>query len=240
MASVRMPGCRSTARFKHDVVEADDDDPVGGAGGFEQLRGAVDGEIRPLGLLDLEHDAHRLSRRPVERLGERRNAGSGEAGIKARASIEAADALEAEVRGEPRAVGRPVEGQVMQDDRFAVRGQHDVDLDGRRTRGLGRPKRRQRVLRIPQAVAAVAADMNPPGLGGKETERHGRAGSSLGCGGQVVVLGQARPRTVPRTTRSTGKWTEIGGRLGSASRRSRMATTSRAMRAGSCRRVVSA
>ena len=235
-----MPGCRSHRALQHDVVEADDDDPVGRARGFEQLRHAVDGEVRPLGLLDLEHDAHRLSRRPVERLRKRRNAGSGEAGMKADARIEAADALEAKVRCEARAVGRPVEGQVMQDDRFAVGGQHDVDLDGRRARGLGRLKGRQRVLRIVQAVAAVAADMNPPGLGGKETERHGRAGSSLGCGDQVVCSDRRGPLTVPRTTRSTGKWTEIGGRPGSASRRSRMATTSRAMRAGSCRSVVSA
>ena len=85
--------------------------------------------------------------------------------------------VEVEIGREAVAVGRPVKGEVVQHDRLAVGGQHDVDLDRRRAPGLGRLQGGKRVLRIAQAVAAVAADMDPPGLAGKEAEGHGRSGS---------------------------------------------------------------
>jgi len=42
--------------LQHDVVEADDKNSVGRARRFEQTRYSVDGEVGPLGLLDLEKD----------------------------------------------------------------------------------------------------------------------------------------------------------------------------------------
>ena len=72
-----------------------------------------------------------------------------------------------------------VDRQVVQDDRLVVGRQHDVDLDRGRSCGLRRFEGRQGILGVVQAVAAVAADMDTPGLAGEETERHVRWGSSL-------------------------------------------------------------
>ena len=99
-------------------------------------------------------------------------------GSKPDAGIELADRGEAQVGGKAVAVGGAVDGQIVQNDRLAVRGQHDVDLDAWSRPGLCRLEGRQRVLRVVQAVAAVAADVDAPGLAGKEAERHVRLHSS--------------------------------------------------------------
>jgi hypothetical protein len=44
--------------LQDDVVEADDENPIGNAGGREQFGDAIDSKVGPLGLLDLEHQAH--------------------------------------------------------------------------------------------------------------------------------------------------------------------------------------
>jgi hypothetical protein len=64
----------------------------------------------------------------------------------------------------------------MKHDRLAFGAQYNVDLDRRRTPGFGRLECRQRVLRAGEAVAAVAAHMDPPGLARQQAEGHRRAG----------------------------------------------------------------
>jgi inositol-phosphate transport system substrate-binding protein len=84
-------------------------------------------------------------------------------------------------------VGGAVERAVVKHDWLSVGGQHDVDLYGRRAPSPGRLKRRQRVLRVAQAVSPVAAYVDPPGLAGKEAEGHGGSVFRLcGFGGQSV------------------------------------------------------
>ena len=106
--------------------------------GLHQRRHPIDCEVRLLGLLDLQHDPHVVRLRPVERLRDRRYLRAGESGMEPAAGIQLADLLEAEVGREAVAVRRPVDGQVVQDDRLAVRGQHDIDLDRSRAGSLCR------------------------------------------------------------------------------------------------------
>jgi hypothetical protein len=62
-------------------------------------------------------------------------------------------------------------------DRLAIDGQHNVDLDRRRTQSFGGRERRQGILRVAEAVAPVAAHMDAPGFARQKAERHGPAGS---------------------------------------------------------------
>jgi hypothetical protein len=80
------------------------------------------------------------------------------------------------------AVGGAVERAVMKYDRLAFRGQYDVDLDRRRTPGLGCLECRQRVLWVVKAVTPVAARMDAPVLARHETEGYKHAGSSFRAG----------------------------------------------------------
>ena len=123
------------------MVEAQHDDAVGRAGRIEEGCRPIHGQVRPLDLLDLEHDPHVLALRPFEHFRKRWNPCPGEARIEAGSGIEAADVLEAEIGGEAAAVGGAVDGQVVQHDRLAVGRQHDVDLDRRRARRPWRPRR---------------------------------------------------------------------------------------------------
>src|SRR5216684_1428525 len=79
------------------------------------------------------------------------------------------------------AVGRSVDREVMQNDRLAVRGQHDVDLDHRCAPGFRRLESRERVLWVVEAVAPVTADLDAPGLAGNKAEGHMRSGSCQMC-----------------------------------------------------------
>ena len=115
--------------LQDDMVEADDDDPIAAAGRLEQGRHAIDGDVRALRFLDLEHDPHIGPLRPVEGLGEGGDPRAGEARMKSAACVELADLGKAEVGGEAVSVGGAVDRQVVQDDRLAIGGQHDVDLD---------------------------------------------------------------------------------------------------------------
>jgi len=56
---------------------------------------------------------------------------SGQSADEPRIRIETADLLETEIGCEAMAIGRSVVREVMQNDRLAVRGQHDIDLDHR-------------------------------------------------------------------------------------------------------------
>ena len=155
--------------LQHDVVKADDHGPAGRSRGFEQLRYMIDGDVRPLGLLDLDKDSHLFARRPIDGLFEGRDPGSGKPHIKAGSRVEAANLFESEIGGKAMAVGGAVERAVVKHDRLAFGAQHDVYLDRRRTPGLRRRERRQCVLRVVEAIAAMAADMDAAGLPRQET-----------------------------------------------------------------------
>ena len=89
-----------------------------------------------------------LALRPFERL--RAAMGTlvpAKRGSKRATRIERADLLEGEIGGEAVPIGGAVDGQIVQDDRLSVLGQHDVDLHGRGAGRLGGLERRQRVLR---------------------------------------------------------------------------------------------
>jgi hypothetical protein len=90
--------------LQDDVVEADDEDSVEGTRRFEQCSHSVDGEVRPLGLLDLDKDPHLLALRPVHGLREGRNACSRKSSVEAGPGIKAADLFQTEVRGEAVAI----------------------------------------------------------------------------------------------------------------------------------------
>ena len=115
--------------------------------------------------------------------------------------IQPADLLQGEVGREAVAVRRPVDGQVVQDDRLAVRRQHDIDLDSGRASGLRRFEPWQRVLRVVEAVAAMTADMDTTHLAGQEAESHVQSVLPR----YVDALLYRRALTVSRTTSSTGK-----------------------------------
>ena len=150
--------------------------------------------------------------------------------------------LETEIGREAAAVGGAVDGEVVQHDRLAVGRQHDVDLDRRRAPILGRLQGRQRVLRVAKAIAPVAADMDVPGLAGKETEGHASLGSFLvGCGDRwrKRLYRVAETRCLANDEVEAEKRTENRRQIGLGVRRSRIETTSLAMRSGSCLSVVS-
>ena len=159
--------CRT---LQHDVVEADDDRPVGGAGRLDHFGHPVDAEVRPLGLLDLDKDPHLLAPRPIESFGNSRNPRSGKPRIKAGSGVEAANLRETEIGGKAVAVGGAVEYAIVKHDRLAFGGQHDIDLDRRRAPGLGSRECRQCVLRAVKAVAAMAAHMDPAGFACQKTK----------------------------------------------------------------------
>ena len=179
MAWVRIPGWRPTGSLQYDMIEADDDNAIECARCRKHARDTIDGKVRLLCLLDFEHQAHFIALRPVEHFGESRDPRSGKARMKAGSGIEALNALETEIGCEPVAVRRSVDCEVVQNDRLAVGRQHDVDLDGRRAPGFRRFESRERVLRVVEAVAAVAADLDPSGLAGKKAERHVRPVPSI-------------------------------------------------------------
>src|SRR5215831_12379556 len=131
-----------------------------------------DGEVRPLGLLYLEEQTHLRALGPIEDLRDGWNRRTGKSRIKGAASIQPADLLEAQVSRESVAVGGAVECAVVKYDGHCIRGQHDVGLYGRRTARLGRLEGRHRVLRVAEAVAAMPAQMDAPGLAGKKAEGH--------------------------------------------------------------------
>jgi hypothetical protein len=128
--------------------------------------------------LDFEHDPHVVRFGPVERLRYGRYLRPDEIAMEPSPRVQPADLFERRVRCKAVSVGRPVDGQVVQDDRLAVRGQHDVDLDRGRPRSLGCLECRQGILRVVGAVAAVAADMDTPRLAGQEAEGHIRLNPS--------------------------------------------------------------
>jgi hypothetical protein len=156
------------------VVEADDEDSVEGTRRFEQCSHSVDGEVRPLGLLDLDKDPHLLALRPIHGLREGRNACSCKSSVEAGPGIKAADLFQTEVGGEAVAICGAVERPVVKHDRFAIGSQHDVNLDCCRTRSLGGGHGRHRVFRADEAVASVSAHMDSPGIAGEKTKGHRR------------------------------------------------------------------
>lgn len=114
--------------------------------------------------------------------------------------IQFADLLEAEVCRKAVSICRPVDGQVVQNDRLTFCGQHDVNLDRGRPCSLCCFECWQCVLRIMKAVAAVATDMNTSRVAGKEAEGHSICSSIV-----RARLLYKRALTVSRTTSSTGK-----------------------------------
>src|SRR5215212_10161329 len=139
------------------MVEADDDDPVARAGRIEQSHYPIDRKVRSFCVLDLQHQAHLLALCPVECLCKRWNAGSDKPRMIMGAGIEGADLRKAKVCRKAVAVGRSVDSAVVKNDRLAIRSQHDIDLDCRRTPSLRCLKGWQRVLRVVKAVTPVTA-----------------------------------------------------------------------------------
>src|SRR5207253_3132526 len=109
-----------------------------------------------------------LAVRPVKHFDKCRDPCPGKALMKPGSRIESADLLETEIGCEAMAIGRSLDREVMQNDRLAVRGQHDVDLDHRGAPGFRRLESRKRVLWVVEAVAPVTADLDAPGLAGKK------------------------------------------------------------------------
>jgi hypothetical protein len=106
--------------LQYDMVEADQYGLVDGAGRCKKARDPIDGEVRPLCLLDLEQEPHLLGLCPVEHFSECRDPRSGKARMKAGPGIEAANPLETEIGCEAIAIRRSVDREVVQNDRLAV------------------------------------------------------------------------------------------------------------------------
>ena len=125
-----------------------------------------------LEFLDLDHQPEPDLPRVVQRFDERRHALAGEGRPEPRPGVEAVDLGQGQARDEARAVGGAVEEIVMHQHQLTVGGEHDVDL-GRGAAGIaGRGQRGERVLRAPNRIAAVTADMDEAVLGGEQAE-HG-------------------------------------------------------------------
>jgi hypothetical protein len=175
MAWVTIPGWRSTA-LQHDVVEADDNGSVRCACRFEDSHHAIDGEVRPFGLLDLHKESHLLGRCPIDDLSEGRNACSGKSRIKAGSGVEAADLAQSIVGGKAVAVGGAVERAVVKHYRLAFGRQENIDFYRGSAASLGGRECRQGILRIVEAVAPVAAHMDALGFARQKAEGHGPVG----------------------------------------------------------------
>src|SRR5260370_12163843 len=189
------------------MVEAEENDPAEGGGRCKKAGDPIDGEVRPLRLLDLEHEPHLLALRRVEHFGERRDPRSGKARVKAASGIEAANPLETKIGREAVAIRRSVDRQIVQNDRLAVGGQHDVDLDGRRAPGFRRLESRERVLGIMEAVTAVAADVDPSSLASNKAEGHARLASRHVCRDRAApAVGLFWPLARPPS--GPGHWSE--------------------------------
>src|SRR5260370_12426710 len=156
------------------MVEAEENEPAEGGGRCKKAGDPIDGEVRPLRLLDLEHEPHLLALRPVEHFGERRAPRSGKARVKAASGIEDANPLETKIGREAVAIRRSVDRQIVQNDRLAVGGHHDVYLYGRCAPGFRRLESPERVLGIMEAVTAEAADLYPPRPPRKKARAHTR------------------------------------------------------------------
>ena len=135
------------------MVEADEHHPVDGVRRRNKARNPIDGEVGPFRLLDLDEEPHPLAVRPVKHFDKCRDPCPGKALMKPGSRIETADPLETQIGCEAMAIGRSVDREVMQNDRLAVRGQHDVDLDHRCAPGFRRLESRKRVLWVVEAVA---------------------------------------------------------------------------------------
>src|SRR5438445_7504451 len=123
------------------MVEADEHHPVGGVRRRNKARNPIDGEVGAFRLLDLDEEPHPLAVRPVKHFDKCRDPCPGKALMKPGSRIESADPLETEIGCEAMAIGRSVDREVMQNDRLAVRGQHDVDLDHRCAPGFAGARR---------------------------------------------------------------------------------------------------
>jgi len=82
--------------------------------------------------------------------------------------------LQIQVGSEAVTICGAIQRPVVKYNRFSVGGQHDIDLNCRRTPSLGGGKGRHRIFRADEAVAPVSAHMDSSGLAGKKTEGHRR------------------------------------------------------------------
>src|SRR5437879_12722243 len=146
------------------MVEADEHHPVDGVRCRNKARDPIDGEVGPFRLLDLDEEPHLLAGRPVKHFDKCRDPCPGKELMKPGSRIETADPLETQIGCEAMAVDRSVDREVMQNDRLAVRGQHDVDLDHRCAPGFRRLESRKRVLWVVVAVVPVDGGMVAPDI----------------------------------------------------------------------------
>ena len=236
IASVCRPGWRSTARFQDHMVEADHNDPIEVPVASRSAATRSTARSGRSASLISSTIAHVVRLAQSSASAHCRYSCSGEERDRtATPASSSADLLEGEVGREAVTDRRSVYGKIMQDDRLSVFGQHDVDLDCGRTRRLRGIERRQRILRVMKTVAAMAADVDAPCSRARKLK--GIFAWILFVFGRAFLPSRFDSFANDELDREVGRYRRQV--RGLARRRSRMDTTSVAMRWGSCRRVVS-